>query len=93
MANVDSVDVTFYGEGGHGAYPHLTKDPIVMSSQFITTVQTIISRNLSPINAGVVTVGSIHGGTKHNIIPNHVDLQITVRSYSDEDRKLIISRI
>ena len=93
MANVDSVDVTFYGEGGHGAYPHLTKDPIVMSSQFITTVQTIISRNLSPINAGVVTVGSIHGGTKHNIIPNHVDLQITVRSYSDEDRELIISRI
>ena len=64
-----------------------------MSSQFITTVQTIISRNLSPINAGVVTVGSIHGGTKHNIIPNHVDLQITVRSYSDEDRELIISRI
>ena len=93
MANVDSVDVTFYGEGGHGAYPHLTKDPIVMSSQFITSVQTIISRNLSPINAGVVTVGSIHGGTKHNIIPNHVDLQITVRSYSDEDRELIISRI
>ena len=92
MANVDSVDVTFYGEGGHGAYPHLTKDPIVMSSQFITTVQTIIGRNLSPINAGVVTVGSIHGGTKHNIIPNHVDLQITVRSYSDED-ELIISEL
>jgi hippurate hydrolase len=93
MANVDSVDVTIRGVGGHGAYPHLTKDPVVIAAQVILALQTIVSREVRPIDAGVVTVGSIHGGTKHNIIPDEVKLQLTVRSYSDETRQQILDAI
>lgn len=93
MANVDSVDITIKGVGGHGAYPHTTKDPIVMASQLINNLQTIVSREIAPIEAAVVTVGSIHGGTKHNVIPSEVKLQLTLRSYKDEVRNQTISTI
>ncbi|MDE0455300.1 MAG: amidohydrolase [Gammaproteobacteria bacterium] len=93
MANVDSVDITVHGTGGHGAAPHLTHDPIVLSSYIVTALQTLVARNLNPIDQGVVTVGSIHGGTKHNIISDRVDLQLTVRSYSDENRALLLEGI
>jgi hippurate hydrolase len=93
MANVDSVDIIVHGTGGHGAAPHLTHDPIVLSSYIVTALQTLVARNLNPIDEGVVTVGSIHGGTKHNIISDRVDLQLTVRSYSDENRALLLDGI
>ena len=93
MANVDSVDLTVYGIGGHGAYPHRTKDPVVLSAQVINALQTLVSRELKPIEAGVVTVGSIHGGTKHNVIPDKVELQLTVRSYTDEARNTLLEGI
>ncbi|MGD1889573.1 MAG: amidohydrolase [Cyclobacteriaceae bacterium] len=90
MASVDMVDITVYGEGGHGAAPHTTKDPIVLAAQMINSFQTIVSREINPINPAVVTVGSIHGGTVHNIIPDEVKLQLTVRSYSPQVRNRII---
>ena len=93
MANVDSIDITIKGVGGHGAYPHTTKDPIVMASQLINNLQTIVSREIAPIEAAVVTVGSIHGGSKHNVIPSEVRLQLTLRSYTDEVRNQTISTI
>ena len=93
MANVDSVDIIVHGTGGHGAAPHLTHDPIVLSAYIVTALQTLVARNLNPIEQGVVTVGSIHGGTKHNIISDRVDLQLTVRSYSDENRALLLDGI
>ena len=83
MAAVDSVDVTIYGRGGHGAAPHRTIDPIVIASQYVLALQTIVSREIDPIQSAVITVGSIQGGNKHNIIPNHCDLQLTVRSYDE----------
>ncbi|HEX5102892.1 MAG TPA: amidohydrolase [Pirellulaceae bacterium] len=87
LANVDSVDITLLGKGGHGAYPHTTIDPIVMAAQLVLSLQTIVSREIKPIEPCVITVGSIHGGTKHNIIGADCHLQITVRSYSDEVRQ------
>ncbi len=93
LANVDSVDMTVFGVGGHGAYPHTTKDPIVLAAQIINALQTLVSREIPPIEAGVVTVGSIHGGTKHNIIPDRVEMQLTVRSYSDETRETLLAGI
>jgi amidohydrolase len=93
MANVDSVDIKIRGVGGHGAYPHKTKDPVVIAAQVVLALQTIVSREISPLDPAVVTVGSIHGGTKHNIIPNEVDLQLTVRSYSDETRDHLMEAI
>ncbi len=93
MANVDSVDVLVKGIGGHGAYPHNTKDPVVMAAEIIVKLQTIVSREISPLESAVITVGSIHGGTKHNIIGNEVKLQLTVRSYSDQSRDFLLQRI
>lgn len=93
LANVDSVDITVHGIGGHGAYPHTTRDPIVLAAQIVNSLQTLVSRNISPLEAGVVTVGSIHGGSKHNIISDEVRLQLTVRSYSDEVRATLIDGI
>jgi hippurate hydrolase len=87
LANVDSVDITMIGKGGHGAYPHTTIDPIVMAAQLVLSLQTIVSREIKPIEPCVITVGSIHGGTKHNIIGAECHLQVTVRSYSDEVRQ------
>jgi amidohydrolase len=93
LANVNSVDVVIRGVGGHGAYPHTTKDPIVMAAQVIMALQTIVSREISPLDPAVVTVGSIQGGTKHNIIPDEVRLQLTLRSYKEEVRTKLISSI
>ncbi len=93
LANVDAVDVTVYGVGGHGAYPHTAKDPVVLAAQIILALQTIVSREIKPIEPAVVTVGSIHGGSKHNIIPDAVHLQLTLRSYSDDVRNQTIAAI
>lgn len=93
LANVDSVDISIRGVGGHGAYPHTTKDPVVVAAYVITALQTIVSRATDPLDSVVVTVGSIHGGTKHNIIGDEVKLQLTVRSYSDESRRRTLDSI
>ena len=92
-ANVDSVDVTVRGVGGHGAYPHKTKDPVVLSAEIINAWQTIASRENNPLDPIVVTVGSIHGGTKHNIISNEVKMQLTVRTYKAEVRERVLAAI
>jgi amidohydrolase len=92
-ANSDSVDITVFGKGGHGAAPEATVDPIVLAAKIILSLQTIVSREMNPLNPAVVTVGSIHGGTKNNIIPDTVKLQLTVRSYKDEVREHILSAI
>lgn len=89
MANVDSVDITVKGKGGHGAYPHATVDPIVQAAQLVLALQTIVSREIKPVEPAVVTVGSIHGGNKHNVISDECRLQLTVRSYTDEVRSQI----
>ncbi len=86
FANVDTVEITVRGIGGHGAYPHMTKDPIVLAARIVLALQTIVSRETRPIDPAVVTVGSFHGGTKGNIIPNEVKLQLTLRSYSEPVR-------
>src|SRR3954469_24172806 len=92
-ANVDSVDVTVRGVGGHGAYPHKTKDPVVLSAEMINAWQTIASRENNPIDPIVITVGSIHGGTKHNIISDEVKMQLTVRTYKAEVRQRVLAAI
>lgn len=93
MASADSVDITVRGIGGHGSRPEATKDPVVIAAQIVLALQTIISRENSPLDPAVVTVGSIHGGTKHNIIPDEVHLQLTVRTYKAEVRKRILESI
>jgi len=92
-ANVDSVDVTVRGVGGHGAYPHKTKDPIVLAAEMINAWQTIASRENNPLDPIVITVGSIHGGTKHNIIPDEVKMQLTVRTYKADVRERVLAAI
>jgi amidohydrolase len=92
-ANVDSVDVTVRGIGGHGAYPYKTKDPVVLAAEMINDWQTIASRENNPLDPIVVTVGSIHGGTKHNIIPDEVKMQLTVRTYKPETRERVLGAI
>ena len=93
LANVDSVDIVVRGIGGHGAYPQTTKDPVVLASQIVVSLQSIISREVSAQDPAVLTVGSIHGGTKHNIIGEEVKLQLTLRSYTDEVREKLIASI
>ena len=93
LASVDMIDIEVFGEGGHGAAPHTTRDPVVLSAQLIESFQTIVSREINPQEPAVVTVGSIHGGTVHNVIPDKVHLQLTVRSYSNEVRDQIIEGI
>ena len=93
MANVDSVDILIKGKGGHGAFPHTAIDPIVQAAELVLSLQTIVSREIKPIEPAVVTVGSIHGGTKHNIIGSECRLQLTIRSYSDEVHAQIIAAI
>lgn len=92
-ANVDSVDITVRGIGGHGAYPHKTKDPVVLAAQIIMGLQTIVSRENNPLDPIVITVGSIHAGTKHNIISNECKMQLTVRTYKPEVRKHVLDAI
>ncbi|BDF95219.1 MULTISPECIES: M20 metallopeptidase family protein [Pseudoalteromonas] len=93
MASVDSVDITVKGKGGHGAYPHTTIDPVVIASRIVLALQTITSRELSPLEPSVITVGSIHGGSKHNVISDEVKLQLTLRSYNPEVRLQQIAAI
>jgi hippurate hydrolase len=93
LAASDTVDVIVKGKGGHGAAPHLSVDPIVLAARIILDLQTIVSREVSPLDPCVVTVGSIHGGTKHNIIPNEVKLQLTVRTTKTETRDHVLKAI
>jgi len=93
LANVDSVDVAIPGIGGHGAYPHTTKDPVVIGANIVTRLQTLVSRELNPLDPAVVTVGSFQAGSKHNIISDEAKLQITVRSYTDEARAQLLEGI
>jgi amidohydrolase len=92
-SNSDSVNVTVYGVGGHGASPQDTVDPIVIAARTILSWQTIVSREIDPQDPAVITVGAIHGGTKNNIIPDEVLMQLTVRSYKDEVRKHLLASI
>ncbi len=93
LANVDSVDISVKGVGGHGAYPQTTRDPIVLASRIVTTLQTLVSRENNPADPAVVTVGSFQAGAKHNIISDEAKLQLTVRSYTPEVRKLLLDGI
>jgi hippurate hydrolase len=93
LANVDSVDIVVHGKGGHGAAPHTTVDPIVIAARIVLDLQTLVSRENNPLDPAVVTVGSIHGGSKHNIIPSEVKLQLTVRSTKDSVRKHLLDGI
>jgi amidohydrolase len=93
MASSTSVSVILRGKGGHGAWPHRTVDPIVLAALFVVDLQTIVSREIEPGEPAVVTVGSIHGGTKHNIIPDEVKLQLTLRSFSEPVRQQLIAGI
>jgi hippurate hydrolase len=93
LANVDTVNVSVKGLGGHGAYPQNTKDPIVLASRIVTALQTLVSRENNPLDPAVVTVGSFHAGTKSNIIPDEARLALTVRSYKPETRKLLLEGI
>ena len=81
------------GAGAHGSRAEDSKDPIVLAAEYVLAIQTIVSREKSPFDPGVVTVGSIHGGTKHNIIPDEVHLQITVRTYKEDVRRLILASL
>ncbi len=92
-ANVDSVDITVYGRGGHGARPHAAVDPVVTAAHLVVALQTLVSRRVDPLEPAVVTVGSIHAGTKHNLIPNTAHLQLTVRSFSKPVREQLLSGI
>lgn len=93
QANVDSVDIVVKGRGGHGSAPHNTIDPVVLAARIVLDLQTIVSRETNPLDPVVVTVGSIHGGTKHNIIPDEVRLQLTVRTTKDATRKHTLEAI
>lgn len=89
MAGVDSFDLEFIGKGGHGAHPHTAIDPVVMAAKFITDAQTLVSRRLKPVDAGVVTIGAINAGTTYNIIPQNATLKGTVRFLNDKTQKIL----
>jgi hippurate hydrolase len=93
LANVDSVDIRVQGVGGHGAYPHTTRDPIVLASRIVSALQTLVSREVDPQQPAVVTVGSFHAGAKHNIISDEATMLLTVRSYTDETRRTLLDGI
>jgi hippurate hydrolase len=93
LSGASTVDVTIRGVGGHGARPEATKDPIVMAAQFVLALQTIVSRQTAPQDPAVVTVGSIHGGTRPNIIPDEVKLEISTRAFSEEVRRNTLAAI
>jgi amidohydrolase len=93
LANVDSVDITVKGVGGHGAYPHTTKDPVVLAARIVTALQTLVSREVDPQQPAVVTVGAINGGSKHNIIGAEVKMLLTVRSFTPEVRQQLLDGI
>lgn len=93
FASTDMIDITIYGKGGHGAFPHQTIDPIVLAARMIMDFQTIVSREIAPTDPAVVTVGSIHGGSKHNIIPSEVKLELTTRCYTENVREKILDAL
>lgn len=93
LVNVDSVDILVKGKGGHGSAPHTTIDPVVLAARIILDLQTIVSRENNPLDPVVVTVGSIHGGTKHNIIPSEVKMQLTIRTTKDAVRTRVLEAI
>ena len=93
LAGADSVDITIRGFGGHGAAPNMTKDPILIASELVVFLQTIVSREEDPLQPTVVTVGSFHAGTKHNIIPDEAHLQLTVRTMTPEQREKTLAAI
>lgn len=93
MASATSIDIKIRGVGGHGSAPETTKDPVVVAAQVVLALQTIVSRENSPLDPAVVTVGSIHGGTRYNIIPDEVNLQLTVRTYKEDVRQRILASI
>jgi amidohydrolase len=93
MASATSIDIKIRGIGGHGSAPETTKDPVVVAAQVVLALQTIVSRENSPLEPAVVTVGSIHGGTRYNIIPDEVNLQLTVRTYKEDVRQKILASI
>ncbi len=93
MANTESIDIKVFGQGAHGASPHMSIDPVVIASMIVMDLQTIVSRNLKPTESAVVTVGAIQGGIKHNIIPDEVILKLTVRTYKEEVRQMVHKRI
>lgn len=92
-ANVDTIDILIHGHGGHGAWPHLTVDPIVIGAQIVMALQTIVSRKVAPGTKSVVTIGSFQAGAKHNVIPPEAKLQLTVRSYEEETREKLLAEI
>ena len=89
----DSVDIVVHGVGAHGASPHKGVDPVLVAAQIVVSLQSVVSRTIAPLEAGVITVGSIHGGTKHNIIGDRVDMQLTVRSNDEEVRQKLLDSI
>jgi amidohydrolase len=93
LTNADAVTIRVFGRGGHGARPEATVDPVVIAARLVLALQTIVSRETSPFDPAVITVGSIHGGTKNNIIPDEVVLQLTVRSFTDPVRQHLLSAI
>jgi amidohydrolase len=92
-ANSNSVDITFHGKGGHGAYPHKTVDPVLIAARAVVTLQSIVAREINPTDPAVVTVGTFHAGTKRNIIPDDARIELTVRSYKPEVRSQLLSAI
>ncbi len=92
-ASSDSVDIVVHGVGAHGASPHRGVDPVLVASQIVVTLQSVVSRSIAPLQPGVITVGAIHGGSKHNIIGNRVEMQLTVRSDDSETRKILLDSI
>ena len=93
MAACDAVDITLFGKGGHGAFPHAAIDPVTIAARTVVALQTIVAREVDPLDPAVVTVGSIHGGTKHNIIPEEVKLQLTVRSFKPPVQQQLLAAI
>jgi hippurate hydrolase len=93
LASLNSVDITVRGVGGHGSAPQHSKDPIVLAAQMVLAIQLIVSREVSPLDPAVVSIGSIHGGTKYNIIPDEVHLQLTVRAYREDVRRKILASL
>jgi amidohydrolase len=93
LASVDAVDIVVFGRGGHGARPNATIDPIVIAAKIVVNLQTLVSRENDPFQPAVVTVGSFHAGTKHNIIPDTAHLQLTVRAYDGSVRDHLIAGI
>ncbi len=92
-SGADTVDIIVHGVGAHGAYPHMGIDPVVLGSQIVLALQTVVSRTLPPQEAGVITVGAFHAGTKHNIIPDRAHLQLTVRNDNEASRQLLLDGI